>query len=240
MSPPAARVWWFPVDLPPPPRVSRFWNRAAMPPMRAPLRLLALSVTFVGAFCVGGEVPILVYSADKKNVKLLEGTGRSASRSQGDSVVHGARDSRNGDVKAAAVPGTVDAIVTLLKLYGTKSFEEVVQPTLAILDAGGPTSYIDTGNDKTIETGVHWQADMAVTFRKWWSRKKLLRAAATRNCKRFRIVSIAAISPTPWKPGTRKRAASFARRIWPLTKLPSWILSSYQLPGLRRLQSRVR
>jgi gamma-glutamyltranspeptidase/glutathione hydrolase len=35
--------------------------------------LLALSVTYVGAFCVGGEVPILVYSTDQKNVKLLEG-----------------------------------------------------------------------------------------------------------------------------------------------------------------------
>ena len=37
--------------------------------------LLALSVTSVGAFCIGGEVPILVYSADQKNVKLLEGQG---------------------------------------------------------------------------------------------------------------------------------------------------------------------
>jgi gamma-glutamyltranspeptidase/glutathione hydrolase len=34
--------------------------------------LLALSVTYVGAFCVGGEVPILVYNANQKNVKLLE------------------------------------------------------------------------------------------------------------------------------------------------------------------------
>src|SRR5262249_5790305 len=34
--------------------------------------LLALSVTYVGAFCIGGEVPILVYSADQQNVKLLE------------------------------------------------------------------------------------------------------------------------------------------------------------------------
>jgi len=76
---------------------------------------------------------------------------------------HGIPD---GDVKAAAVPGTIDAIVTLLKLYGTKSFEEVVQPTLAILDAGGPSWYIDTGSEKRIETGVNWQADMAVTFRK--------------------------------------------------------------------------
>jgi gamma-glutamyltranspeptidase/glutathione hydrolase len=64
------------------------------------------------------------------------------------------------------VPGTIDAIITLLKLYGTKSFEEVVQPTLAILDAGGPSWYIDTGSEKRIETGVNWQADMAVTFRK--------------------------------------------------------------------------
>ncbi len=127
--------------------------------------LLALSVTYVGAFCVGGEVPILVYSAEQKNVKLLEGQGEAPRDPKAIAwyMEHGIPD---GDVKAAAVPGTIDAIVTLLKLYGTKSFEEVVQPTLAILDAGGPTWYIDTGSGQKIETGVNWQADMAVTFRK--------------------------------------------------------------------------
>src|SRR6202021_4180580 len=43
--------------------------------------LLALSVTYVGAFCVGGEVPILVYRAGQnegqKNVKLIEGQGEA-------------------------------------------------------------------------------------------------------------------------------------------------------------------
>ena len=127
--------------------------------------LLALSVTYVGAFCVGGEIPILVYSADQKNVKLLEGQGEAPRDPQAIAwyMEHGIPD---GDVKAAAVPGTIDAIVTLLKLYGTKSFEEVVQPTLAILDAGGPSWYIDTGSGEKIETGVKWQADLAVTFRK--------------------------------------------------------------------------
>ena len=127
--------------------------------------LLALSVTYLGAFCVGGEIPILVYSADQKNVKLLEGQGEAPRDPKAIAwyMEHGIPD---GDVKAAAVPGTIDAIVTLLKLYGTKSFEEVVQPTLAILDAGGPTSYIDTGSGQKIETGVNWQADLAVTFRK--------------------------------------------------------------------------
>src|SRR6185437_13856911 len=131
--------------------------------------LLALSVTYVGAFCVGGEVPILVYSAgqknDQKTVKLLEGQGEAPRDPKAIAwyMAHGIPD---GDVKAAAVPGTIDAIVALLKLYGTKSFEEVVQPTLAILDAGGPSWYIDTGSGQKIETGLNWQADMAVTFRK--------------------------------------------------------------------------
>jgi gamma-glutamyltranspeptidase/glutathione hydrolase len=128
--------------------------------------LLALSVTYVGAFCVGGEVPILVYSADRKNVKLLEGIGEAPRDPKAIAwyMKHGIPG--DGDVKAAAAPGTIDAVVTLLKLYGTKSFEEVVQPTLAILDAGGPTWYRDTGSGQRIETGVHWQADLAVTFRK--------------------------------------------------------------------------
>src|ERR1700678_1159586 len=124
--------------------------------------LLALSVTYVGALCVGGEVPILVYSAGQKNVKLLEGQGEAPRDPKAIAwyMEHGIPD---GDVKAAAVPGTIDAIVTLLGLYGTKSFEEVVQPTLAILDAGGPTWYIDTGSGQKIETGVNWQAGMGAT-----------------------------------------------------------------------------
>src|SRR4249920_3579221 len=120
--------------------------------------LLALSVSYVGAFCVGGEIPILVYSADQKSVKLLEGQGEAPRDPKAIAwyMEHGIPD---GDVKAAAVPGTIDAIVTLLKLYGTKSFEEVVQPTLAILDEGGPSWYRDTGSGQKIETGVNWQAD---------------------------------------------------------------------------------
>ncbi len=127
--------------------------------------LLALSVTYVGAFCVGGEIPILVYDAGKKNVKLLEGQGEAPRDPKAIAwyMEHGIPD---GDVKAAAVPSTIDAIITLMKLYGTKSFEEVVQPTLAILDAGGPSWYIDTGSETKIETGINWQADLAVTFRK--------------------------------------------------------------------------
>src|SRR5665811_1319353 len=111
-----------------------------------------------GPSVAAGSQGVVVYSADQKNVKLLEGQGEAPRDPKAIAwyMEHGIPD---GDVKAAAVPGTIDAIVTLLKLYGTKSFEEVVQPTLAILDAGGPSWYIDTGSRQRIETGVNWQAD---------------------------------------------------------------------------------
>jgi gamma-glutamyltranspeptidase / glutathione hydrolase len=127
--------------------------------------LLALAVTSVGAFCVGGEVPILVYAASNKSVRVLSGQGGAPRDPAAIEwyLEHGIPD---GEVKAAAVPAAIDAIVTLLRMYGTKSFAEAVQPTLKILDAGGPTWFIDTGSREKIETGVHWQADLAATFRK--------------------------------------------------------------------------
>jgi gamma-glutamyltranspeptidase/glutathione hydrolase len=127
--------------------------------------LLALSVTQVGAFCIGGEVPVLIYDAAKKNVKVLSGQGAAPLDPKAIDwyMTNGIPGS---DVRSAAVPAALDAIVTLLKLYGTKTFEDAVQPTLEILGAGGPTWYIDTGDRQRIETGHNWQAELAVTFRK--------------------------------------------------------------------------
>jgi gamma-glutamyltranspeptidase/glutathione hydrolase len=149
--------------------------------------LLALAVTSVGAFCVGGEVPILVYTASNHSVRVLSGQGGAPRDPAAIEwyLEHGIPD---GEVKAAAVPAAIDAIVTLLRMYGTKSFAEAVQPTLKILDAGGPTWFIDTGSRERIETGVHWQADLAATFRKlvdaersaMGSREQRLQAVADR------------------------------------------------------------
>src|SRR5690242_15459454 len=127
--------------------------------------LLALSVTQVGAFCIGGEVPVLIYDAARKDVKVLSGQG--AAPLDPKAIDWYMKNGIPGsDVRSAAVPAALDAIVTLLRLYGTKTFEDAVQPTLAILDAGGETWYIDTSDGRRIETGRNWQAELAVTFRK--------------------------------------------------------------------------
>jgi gamma-glutamyltranspeptidase / glutathione hydrolase len=149
--------------------------------------LLTLSVTKVGAFCIGGEVPVLIFDAAKKEVKVLSGQGAAPLDPKAIDwyLKHGIPGS---NIRSAAVPAALDAIVTLLRLYGTNSFEEAVLPTLAILDAGGPSWYIDTSDGRRMETGHNWQAELAVTFRKLieaehkavGSRKDRLQAVADR------------------------------------------------------------
>ncbi len=97
--------------------------------------LLALSVTDYGLFAIGGEVPLIIYDADSQEVKVLCGVGGAPlDRSAIDWFYKNGIPSM-GSMKAAPVPGAIDLCVTALRLYGTMSFEQVVQPTLTLLDA---------------------------------------------------------------------------------------------------------
>ena len=127
--------------------------------------LLALSVTRIGAFTIGGEAAVILYDAHRQRAHTLWAQGAAPLDPQAISwyLKNGMPGS---DIRTAAVPAVVDLCVTLLRQYGTISFEEAVKPTLALLDAGGPTWYIDTSDGSKIETGRNWQADLARTLRK--------------------------------------------------------------------------
>jgi len=97
--------------------------------------ILALNVTDHGACSIGGEVPVLLYDASKQEVKSLSGQGR-APQSQAAIDWYMENGIPDRDIKMAPVPSVVDLCVTMLQRYGTKTLEEVVTPTLALLDAG--------------------------------------------------------------------------------------------------------
>ena len=98
--------------------------------------ILALNVTDHGACSIGGEVPLLIYDANKQEVKSLSGQGR-APLSQAaidwymENGIPGGKD-----IKMAPVPSVVDLCITTLQRYGTLGFGEIIEPTLALLDAG--------------------------------------------------------------------------------------------------------
>ena len=111
--------------------------------------IFALNVTDHGACSIGGEVPLLIFDAKKQEVKSLSGMGR-APLSQAAIDWYMENGIPNGDIKMAPVPSVVDLCTTTLKLYGTMTFEGIIAPTLALLDAGN----------------ADWHADLAITLRR--------------------------------------------------------------------------
>ena len=133
--------------------------------------ILALNVTDHGECSIGGEVPLLIFDVEKREVKSLSGQGR-APLSQAAIDWYMENGIPNGDIKMAPVPSVVDLCTTTLKLYGTMTFEEIVAPTLALLDAGS----------------ADWHPKLAVTLRRMveeerqtsGSREQKLQAASDR------------------------------------------------------------
>ena len=111
--------------------------------------ILALAITDFGAFCIGGEVPFMIYDAEKQEVKVLSGQGAAPLNPKAMEWYY-----KNGipmeDIQAAAVPAVVDLCVTALVKYGTLTFNDVVAPALRLLE----------GDEEA------WYPDLALTFRK--------------------------------------------------------------------------
>lgn len=112
--------------------------------------LLALSVTDFGYFVIGSEIPLIIYDARKKEVKVLCGLGGAPLDPKAMDWYYQNRIPEKGGMKAAPVPGALSLCVAVVKLYGSMSFEQVVAPSLELLDAG----------DK------NWHPKLARTFRK--------------------------------------------------------------------------
>ncbi len=130
--------------------------------------ILALSVTDWKSFCFGGEVPIMVYDARRKVVEVLCGQGaapRLATRE------HFAKTGiPNKGPEPAAIPAVLDACVTALDRYGTRTFAEVAEPTLGLLDRGKET----------------WHANLAQTLRRLIEAEK---ASPTDRRRGLRLVA---------------------------------------------------
>ena len=137
--------------------------------------LLALSITDYGSFAIGAEIPLIVYDARKKEVKVLCGLGGAPLDKKAIEWYYSNGIPANGSLKAAPVPGALSLCMTAVERYGTMSFEQVVAPSLALLDSG----------DKD------WHKNLAITFRKLveteketrGNRKKKLQAARDRFYK---------------------------------------------------------
>src|ERR1700691_2244067 len=105
----------------------------------------AVAATFVEGvvtphrYTIGGEAPMLIYSASARRVVAINGNMMAPARatiahfrSLGIELIPGA------GLLAAGVPAAFDALVTALRDFGTRSLADVLDPALQLADDGFP------------------------------------------------------------------------------------------------------
>lgn len=110
--------------------------------------ILAASVIEFSHFSFGGEVPILI-KLKGKDVAVVEGMGQAPMKATREFFMSGAVKTGSGMATmagaksgvipstgplAATVPAVLDACVTALDQFGTKSLAEVMQPAIELAD----------------------------------------------------------------------------------------------------------
>ena len=105
----------------------------------------AIAATFVEGVVnphmhtIGGEAPMLIYSASARRVIAINGNMMAPARA---TIAHyrslGVELIPGAGLLAAGVPAAFDALVTALRDFGTRSLAEVIEPALELASDGFP------------------------------------------------------------------------------------------------------
>ncbi len=95
--------------------------------------IFAAAVTEISHFGLGGEAPIIIYSARDKRVIVINGQG-SAPKAANPQLFAGKDTIPGNGPLGATVPAAVDSASIALATYGTKSLSDVLQPAIELAD----------------------------------------------------------------------------------------------------------
>ena len=95
--------------------------------------IFAAAVVEISHFGLGGEAPIVLYSARDRRVVVINGQG-PAPRAASPQLFSGRAAIPGNGPLAATVPAVVDSAALALMQYGTKSLADVLAPAIALAD----------------------------------------------------------------------------------------------------------
>jgi gamma-glutamyltranspeptidase/glutathione hydrolase len=95
--------------------------------------IFAAAVVEISHFGLGGESPIIIYSARDKRVIVINGQG-SAPKAASPSLFAGKNAIPGNGPLGATVPAVVDAAALALEQFGTKSLGDVLAPAIELAD----------------------------------------------------------------------------------------------------------
>src|SRR6266446_1384172 len=94
--------------------------------------IFAAAVTEISHFGLGGEVPIILYRADRKEVVVISGQGVAPAAAS--PAAFGELGIPASGPSAGTVPAVVDALGIALAEFGTLSLADVLAPALSLAD----------------------------------------------------------------------------------------------------------
>jgi gamma-glutamyltranspeptidase / glutathione hydrolase len=94
--------------------------------------IFAAAVTEISHFGLGGEVPIILYLADRKEVVVINGQGVAPAAAS--TTAFGDLGIPANGPSAGTVPAVVDALSIVLAEFGTLSLNDVMAPAISLAD----------------------------------------------------------------------------------------------------------
>ena len=99
--------------------------------------VFAQAVTEFDRFGIGGEVPILIYSAEQDRVVAVNGQGQAPRKATTEWFRNNGLRAIPGDCfLAAPVPAVVGSLILALEKFGTMSLGQVLAPAIRLADEG--------------------------------------------------------------------------------------------------------
>ncbi len=95
--------------------------------------VFAASVTEIQLFGFGGEAPVVLYDAKRKEVLVINGQGVAPEAAKPE-VWAGRKYIDFHGPRAATVPAVLDSMAIVLSEFGTKRLSEVLQPAIELAD----------------------------------------------------------------------------------------------------------
>ena len=118
-----------------------------------------------------GEVPIIVYLADRRETVVISGQGTAPARASREVFARQGSIPSNGPL-AGTVPAVVDALAIALAEYGTRSLGETLAPAIELADGFAwyefLTRYLEPELPKTLDNFadrlemVHWVRHLTI------------------------------------------------------------------------------
>ena len=127
--------------------------------------VFAQAVTEFDRFGFGGEVPILIYSADNKKVFSINGHGQAPAKANLGWFQQRNIDAIPGDCfLPATVPAVLGSLIKALDELGTMSLAEVLAPAIYLADKGFPAypSFLNRLNSVARRITEEWPSSAKV------------------------------------------------------------------------------